>query len=577
MANSYDLVIRGGRIVDGSGGEPFDGDVAVVGNRIAAVGRIDGRGAQEIDAAGCIVTPGFVDIHTHYDGQITWENTLTPSSNHGVTTVLMGNCGVGFAPCKPEDRERLISVMEGVEDIPEVVMTKGLPWNWESFPSYMDMLATRHADVDFAAQVPHAPVRVNVMGQRGADREPATDAELAQMTQIVADGIRAGAFGVSTSRSIAHRDAKGALAPMVRAEERELMALAHGLRAAGAGVFQLLPAAHEGFDPTEEMELLKRIVDASGGRPLSFSLLNTMQFPEQMSVTLDLLDRVAAENYPIKAQVFSRFVGVLQGLGASFHPFRFHPSYKAIAHLPLAERVRALSQPDMRARLLAEEPEHTNMVYLYFVSQAAELFPLGDPPNYEPNPDDKLGARAAQMGIDVKELIYDLMLERNGEALFLLPASNFVGASLEPVRRMLEHPQTLVALGDGGAHYGTICDSSYPTFVLAYWTRDRTLGKKLPLPWAIRALSHANTEAIGIKDRGLVAPGLLADLNVIDYDALQLRAPQMVHNLPAGGGRLTQQAEGYVATIKSGVITYRNGQPTGQLPGRLLRNPVVAP
>lgn len=571
----HDLVIRGGLVADGDGGEPFVADVAVKADRIVAVGAVPGRGKTEIDARGRLVTPGFVDIHTHYDGQITWEDSLAPSSQHGVTTVLMGNCGVGFAPCKPENREMLIEVMEGVEDIPEVVMAEGLPWNWESFPDYLDALDARRADVDFAAQIPHAPVRVHVMGKRGADREPPSAADLAEMTRLVAEGVRAGALGVTTSRSMAHRTVAGELAPTVTSEEQEYAALARGLAEAGSGVFQMIPGAHEGKDPAEEMAMLRRLV-AISGRPLSFSLLNTMQHPQAMQQTLDLLGQARAEGVPLHAQVFPRGVGVLFGLELSFHPFRFHPGYRAIEHLPLAERVAAMRDPEVRRRILSESIDHPNPTFQYFATQTHELFPLGDPPDYEPLPEHKLGARAARMGCSAEELAYEYLLEQDGLAVLLLPAANYVGASLEPVRTMMEHPGTLIALGDGGAHYGTICDSSYPTTLLAYWTRDRTRGPRLPLPWAIRALSRANALAVGLEDRGLVAPGMKADLNVIDYDRLTLHVPRVRWDLPAGGRRLVQRADGFDATIVSGVVTYRDGEPTGAKPGRLVRNPARA-
>jgi len=571
----HDIVIRDGLIFDGSGGAPFEGDVAISAGRIAAVGKVEGRGAEEIDARGRIVTPGFVDIHTHYDGQITWENTLAPSSQHGVTTVLMGNCGVGFAPCKPENREMLVEVMEGVEDIPEVVMTNGLPWSWESFPDYLDHLAGRHADIDFATQIPHAPVRVHVMGKRGADREVPTDDELAEMTRLVAEGICAGALGVSTSRSMAHRTVSGELAPTVTSEEREYSALARGLAEAGSGVFQIIPSAQEGTDPAEEMAMLRRLVGVSG-RPLSFSLLHTQHHPANMEKTLGLLTQAQAEGVPIQAQVFPRGVGVLFGLDLSFHPFRYHPSYREIEHLPLAERVAAMRSPAMRARLLTETIDHPNPTFQYFADQTGELYALGDPPNYEPQPEDKASARAARLGVTAKELVYDLLLEQDGHATLLLPAANYVGGSLEPVRTMLEHPHTLVALGDGGAHYGMICDSSYPTTLLAYWTRDRTRGPRLPLAAAVRALSHANAMAVGLTDRGLLEAGMKADVNVIEYERLTLRSPRVSWDLPAGGRRLVQAAEGYCATIVSGEITYRDGVATGALPGRLVRNPAAA-
>ncbi|MDB5397659.1 MAG: amidohydrolase [Rhodospirillales bacterium] len=570
MDVDFDIVIRGGTVIDGSGSAPFAADIAIKDGKIVVVGKISGRGSEEISAKGRIVTPGFVDIHTHYDGQITWENRLAPSSYHGVTTVLMGNCGVGFAPCKPEHREMLVKVMEGVEDIPEIVMTEGVPWNWESFPEYLDALDKREADIDFAAQIPHGPVRVNVMGQRGADREPPTVADLAEMTRIVAEAIRAGALGVTTSRSMAHRTAAGELAPTVTSEEQELLALADGLRQAGAGVFQIIPGVHEGRDPVEEVALMRRLIVLSG-RPLSFSLMQTGQFPDAMPLTLELLARATAEGVPMKAQVFPRGVGVMLGLELSFHPFRYNPSYRAIEHLPVAERVAAMRDPAKRARLMAESPVHENPIHVWFASQDADLYPLGDPPNYEPDPEEKVGARAAQLGQSPREFIYNLMLESDGHAIFLLPAANFVGSTLEPVRTMMEHPDSLIALGDGGAHYGMICDSSFPTSLLAYWTRDRKKGPRMPLVRAVNALTRANALAVGLTDRGLIAPGMKADINIIDYDNLTLHPPRVVADLPAGGKRMIQDADGYDTTIVSGVVTYRAGIPTGALPGRLVR------
>jgi N-acyl-D-amino-acid deacylase len=570
MTGEFDIVIRGGTVIDGSGGAPYIADVAVRDGKIAAVGVVADQGVEEISAAGLIVTPGFVDIHTHYDGQITWENRLAPSSHHGVTTVLMGNCGVGFAPCKPEHRAMLVKVMEGVEDIPEIVMTEGVPWNWESFPDYLDALDKREADIDFAAQIAHGPVRVNVMGQRGADREPPTEADMAEMSRIVAEAVRAGAIGVTTSRSMAHRSVDGSLAPTVTSEEQELMALAEGLRQAGGGVFQIIPGVHEGRDPVVEMAMMRRLTERSG-RPLSFSLMQTGQVPDAMPLTLELLSKATSEGVPIKAQVFPRGVGVMLGLDLSFHPFRFNPSYRAIESLPLLDRVAAMRDPQLRARLLAESPEHENPIHVWFASQDADMYPLGDPPDYEPSPDDKVGARAARAGVSPREFVYDLMLESDGKAIFLLPAANFVGNTLEPVRAMIEHPDALIALGDGGAHYGMICDSSFPTTLLAYWTRDRAKGPRLALPRAVNALTRANALAIGLTDRGLIAPGMKADINVIDYDRLTLHPPHVVADLPAGGKRMIQDADGYDVTIVSGVVTYRAGIATGALPGRLVR------
>lgn len=572
-STDYDIVIRNGQVLDGSGGEPFVADVAIRGDRIVAVGEVPGRGREEIDATGRMVTPGFVDIHTHYDGQVTWGERLSPSSEHGVTTVLMGNCGVGFAPCKPEHRDLLVHVMEGVEDIPEVVMADGLPWNWETFPDYLDALDARHADIDFAAQLAHSPLRVYVMGERGAGGHAPTEDELARMSELVEEAVRAGALGVTTSRSLGHRTSAGDLAPSVESGDPELIALASGLKRAGSGVFQMIPAAVAGSaQPADEMVLMRQLVEASGGRPLSYTLLNSGHMPDLHRDFLTHMERARADGLPIRGQVFPRPVGILLGLDLSFHAFRFHPSYRAIEHLPLAERVAAMRDPALRARLLAEEPEHSNPIFLYFVSQVEALFELGTPPNYEPDPAQSIGARAERQGIPARELLYDLLLQDEGRNILLLPAANYLGESLDAVHELLGHPDTLVGLGDGGAHYGMICDGSYSTTLLAYWTRDRE-GARVPLPWAIHALTRRNAEAIGLTDRGLIAPGLKADINIIDYERLHLERPHMIEDLPAGGRRLTQGAQGYEMTLVSGVITYRNGEHTGALPGRLVRNP----
>ena len=569
MNAEFDLVIRGGLIVDGGGGEPFAGDVAVKDGKIAAVGKVDGQGAEEIAATGQVVTPGFVDIHTHYDGQVTWESRLSPSSGHGVTTVVMGNCGVGFAPCKPDQHDMLVRVMEGVEDIPEVVMTEGLPWNWETFPEYLNALDQRRTDIDFAAQLPHSAVRVFVMGERGAAREPASEQDLAAMRQIVGEAVNAGALGVTTSQSHGHRTVDGDWAPSVNAEHAELLALAQGLADAGAGVFQLIPNSQYGGDPADEMALFRRIVETSG-RPLSFSLLEKKYQPDLPDKMLALVAQANDDGLPIRAQVFPRPIGMLFGLELSFQPFRFHPSFKAIEHLPLAEKVARLRDPAFRAKLLSEKPETTNPLYMTLASDVDDLYPMGDPPNYEPDAADRLGVRAAREGVTAGALALDAMLENEGRGVLMMPSSNYVRGNLEAVRRMITDPNSLIALGDGGAHYSLICDSSFPTFVLTHWTRDRSHGR-LPLPWAIRKLSHETANAVGLNDRGLLRAGYKADINVIDIDALRLHAPRIAYDLPANGRRLTQRADGFTATIVSGVVTYRNGEPSGALPGRLVR------
>jgi N-acyl-D-aspartate/D-glutamate deacylase len=590
MASEYDLVIRGGRIVDGSGGEPFEGDVAVSGGRVVAVGAVAGAGRQEIDARGKLVTPGFVDLHTHYDGQATWEERLKPSSEHGVTTVVMGNCGVGFAPCKPEERMMLVKVMEGVEDIPEIVITEGLPWKWRTFPEYLDFLASRRFDADCAAYLPHAALRVFVMGQRGALREPATAEDCQRMREMVAEAVRAGAVGVSTSRSLSHRDADGKTAPHVRMDEPEMLALAQGLRDAGRGVFQLsagltaqqlksvIPEAGA-LSPEEavqeEVELYKKICRTSG-RPLTFSLTEVNDAPQMHRTALRMIREANREpGVDIRAQIFPRPIGLLFGLDLSLHPFKLNPSYVAIEHMPLAERVAEMKRPEVRARILSEgpDPAHPNPMQLFLVRRALESYAFGDHIDYEPDPKTSLKAIAERTGQPVAELAYDALLERDGKALLFLPINNFAAGNLDAVHEMLVSDDTLIGLGDGGAHYGYICDGSFPTFTLSYWTRERSkgAGARLSLPEAVRMLTRRNALAAGLSDRGLIAPGMKADLNVLDYEGLRLDPPEVAFDLPAGGRRLTQRAHGLVATIVSGEVTYRDGAPTAALPGRLVR------
>jgi N-acyl-D-aspartate/D-glutamate deacylase len=571
----FDLVLRGGTIVDGSGGAPFTADVAVKDGRIVAVGTVAGSGAEEIDAAGRIVAPGFVDIHTHYDGQITWENRLAPSSDHGVTTVVMGNCGVGFAPVRPGDHELVVKLMEGVEDIPDVVMTTGVPWNWETFPDYLDALDERTSDIDFAAQLPHSPLRVYVMGERGANLEPPTDADLAEMRRLTTEAVNAGALGVSTSRNFGHRFKDGRLAPSVPTEDAEILTLAEGLRDAGAGVFQLLP--NYDMAPDERFGLVERIARTSG-RPVSFTFMQNPAEGEAWRKTITALDRTNAEGLQIRGQVMGRPAGTMLGLELSLHPFSLHPSFRALADLPLAEKVAAMRDPAMRRRLLAEKPADPNPFFLFIIGETEMLFPLGDPPNYHPAPEDSVGAIAKRTGRDVMDVIYDALLRRDGHEILYRPLGNTNGHRFQSSgRNLIPHEHTVIALGDGGAHYSMICDAAYTTYFLTYWTRDAEADRKFELPAAIRKLAHDPAVAVGLRDRGLVKPGYKADLNVIDMERLHLHAPFPTYDLPAGGRRLTQKADGYVATIVSGTVTYREGQPTGALPGRLVRGAQPAP
>ena len=570
---AHDLVIRGGMIVDGSGGEPFRGDVAIDGRTIVAVGTVEGRGREEIDAGGLIVTPGFVDVHTHYDAQVTWDERLTPTSHHGVTTVVMGNCAVGIAPCRAGDQDLLTTVIEGVEDIPEAVITAGVPWRWETFPDYLDFIGTRRTDVDFAAMIAHAPVRVYVMGERAARREISTQAEQEEMTRIVAEAIRAGAVGVSSSRTSAHRTSNGELAPAETATEAEVIALARGLKLGGGGVFEIIVEFADIYagEESADFELLKRAVKVSGGRPVYYLLQEYARQPTLWRALLELTEQANAEGLPIRAEAMPRAQGILWGLTASHHPFSLNPSYRAIAALPLDEKVRRMRDPAFKARLLAEKPVHANPVLVRVARLFGEAYVLGDPADYEQPRERSVAGRAAALGVDAASLAYDLLLEEEGRAMLYLPSTNYLDANYDNVREMITHPHAIVSLGDGGAHYGMICDSSYSTYLLTHWVRDRTRGERVALPWAIKALTSVPAQGFGFSDRGLLAAGMKADLNVIDLDRLTLPGPEVADDLPGGGSRTVQRAKGYVATIVSGEVTYRDGEPTGALPGRLVR------
>ena len=564
MDHAHDLVIRNGLMVDGTGTPPTEADVGVKDGVIAAIGRITGRGAEEIDGRGQLVTPGFVDVHTHYDGQATWNDRMQPSSWHGVTTVVMGNCGVGFAPCKPDDHERLIKLMEGVEDIPFPVLAEGLKWNWESFPDYLDALQSRRFDVDIGTQLPHAALRVYVMGQRGADREPATAADIDAMSGIAKRAVEAGALGFSTSRTLNHRTSDGQPTPTLTAAEDELTGIAMGLRAASNGVLQVVS---DFTDPESEFAMLRRIVQKSG-RPLSFSLL---QGPNKHAWKglLSALEHANAAGLRMKGQVCARPVGLLFGFELTMNPFSRHPTYQAIAKLPLAERIARLREPDTRARLLVEHPKDSG--WSRNVNAWDRLILMQATPDYEPTPDQSVAAEATRRETSPEAIALDHLLANDGRGMLYLPFLNYAEGSLDPAYEMLLHEHTIPGLSDGGAHVGMICDGSFPTSNLTLMTRDRTRGPKVGLAQMIKLQSHDTAEALGLHDRGLIQIGLRADLNVIDYDKLHLHAPQVAYDLPAGGRRLIQRADGYVVTLVAGQITYRDGEPTDALPGRVLR------
>jgi N-acyl-D-aspartate/D-glutamate deacylase len=555
-----DLVIRSGTVIDGTGGPARTADVAIAGDRIVEVGQVEGRGRREIGADGAVVAPGFVDVHTHYDGQATWDERLQPSSGHGVTTVVAGNCGVGFAPVRPADHTMLVELMEGVEDLPGVVLHEGLTWEWESIGDYLDALDRRRYDIDLAAQVCHAPVRVYVMGERGANREPATPDEIAEMGRIAAEGIRAGALGFTTSRTLNHRTSRGEPTPTLTAARDELVGIARAIGETGTGVLQVV----SDFTVEDEGGTLLEMMRQSG-RPLSFSLLQVAPGPAGYRSKLDLLDQAHAEGLSMRAQVAARAVGILVGLQGSVNPIGRCPSFLAVADRPLAEQSRALSEPEARERLVAEAREHLLGI------PTSMVFELGERPDYEPAPEDSVEARARRLGVDPVALYVDLLLADAGQALLYVPFLNYADGNLDAAAEMLGHPHTIPGLGDGGAHVGTICDGSFPTTLLTHWSRDRRRGTTFDLPFLIQRQCRGTAEAVGLLDRGLLAPGYKADVNVIDIEGLRLTRPRMVHDLPAGGKRLMQDAHGYLHTIVSGVETYADGVATGELPGRLVR------
>ncbi|WP_336971842.1 N-acyl-D-amino-acid deacylase family protein [Sphingobium aromaticiconvertens] len=569
MSNQYDIVIRGGMIVDGTGAEPFVGDVAVRDGVIVDIGAVSGSGREEINASGLTVTPGFVDVHTHYDGQITWESRMAPSSDHGVTTVVMGNCGVGFAPVRDGDHQLMIKLMEGVEDIPEVVMAEGVPFNWSSFPDYLDALAQRESDVDFATQIPHSPLRVFVMGERGANLEPPTLEDLVEMRRCVSEAVKAGALGVASSRNLFHRFRSGEFAPSVTTELDEVLALAEGLKDAGAGTFQCNPNLDN--DAETEMKIFRTIAETTGC-PVTFSLIATPFRSENWGRYVAGVQQAKADGLTIRAQFMPRPMGVLYGLDLSYHPFSLNPSFREIAKLPLEEKVARMRDPELRARLLSEEPEDPNPSFVGLLKSITALYRINDPADYNFAPEDSLQAEAERHGVPAHELIYDALLEDDGHAILCSYSQN-VRHYLDMSRDLIGQDNMIIALGDGGAHYGMICDAAYTTYMLT-----GRLGRDgLDLPTVIKALTSQPAKSVGLGDRGVLAPGYKADVNIIDIDNMVLYRPKVKADLPAGGKRLTQKSKGYIATIVSGAVTYRNGEATGALPGRLVRGVRGAP
>ncbi len=566
MAKDYSLIIRNGLVADGRGSPLVKADIAVTGAKIARVGDVQAGATadREIDAKGMLVTPGFVDIHTHYDGQATWENRLVPSSWHGVTTVVMGNCGVGFAPVRPADHDKLIELMEGVEDIPGTALHDGLSWDWESFPDYLDMLEGRCFDVDIGTQIPHGPLRLYVMGDRARRLEEATPEDCAQMRELVREGIEAGALGFSTSRSVRHKSITGDMIPSYRATEEELMEIALAMKEAGSGVLEWV----SDYSPEErdaEYAMIHRLVERSG-RPLSVNIGQVYSNPQGWRDTLTMVERGQAKGLQLKGQAAPRPVGHLLGLCSSLPPFNHCPSYQAIADKPLAEQVELLRDPAMRRTIIAEADANKAGYAL------GRLFPLGDRPDYAKDPQNSIEAIAKREGRPANEIIYDEMLVDEGRNMLFHAMANYLQFDYSDLRTMVTHPHTVLGLGDGGAHVGTISDASFTTTFVTIWGRDWAKSEH-DLTDAIRRQTSATAEWVGLHDRGVIAPGMKADFNIIDLDKLAVEKPYMANDLPSGAKRLLQKARGYVMTILSGVPTYCDGEATGELPGKLIRGP----
>ena len=569
----HDMVIRGGTIVDGTGGAPFNADIAIDGGLIAKVGSVGDKGREEIDATGLIVTPGFVDIHTHYDGQATWDAEMAPSSWHGVTTVVMGNCGVGFAPARPDRHDWLIRLMEGVEDIPGTALAEGLTWDWESFPEYLDALERLPRTVDVGTHVPHGALRAYVMGQRGADNEDPTEEDMAEMARLVEEGLQAGALGFSTSRTVLHKSIDGELVPGTTATEPELVAIGRAMGRAGHGVFEHTSDLMPEWDEFGWMERLSK----ETGVPIVMSMLQSpikqMPWTEQMASIKTANDNGGN----IVAAIGLRGIGVIMNWRGTVHPFMRKPSWQNIADLPWDEQFAKLSDPAFKAQMLEEEnlpsPSPDMAPFFFLVTAAwAMQFPLNDGFTYEPTREESVAGFASAAGQDSASYAYDQMMADGGTGMIYLPVINYMDGNLDFVHGLLQRDDTLVSLSDGGAHCGTICDAAAPTFLLSYWARDRKAGT-IPLARAVKAQCHDTARLYGLNDRGVLKPGYLADINIIDMDALRLEKPWLAFDLPAGGKRLLQKAQGYVATIKSGKVTFRDGVMTGETPGGLIRGP----
>ncbi|HEX3863589.1 MAG TPA: amidohydrolase family protein [Stellaceae bacterium] len=569
----HDIVIRGGTILDGTGAPELVGDVAIDGDKLVAVGGKAGPGKREIDANGLLVTPGWVDVHTHYDGQATWDPVLAPSSWHGVTTILFGNCGVGFAPVRREHQAGLIDLMEAIEDIPGTALAEGLKWDWESFPEYLDALDRLPRTIDIGAQIPHHPLRVFVMGQRAIDREAATPADIAEMKRLTEEALRAGAFGFTTSRTYSHKTNQGDLVPGHFAEEAELFGIGQALGATRRGAFGM---NSDFVDEAAELDWMTRLSKETG-RPVWFLLTDRTKDPERWKRLMTGVHQARAKGGNITAQVAGRPVGVILGIAGSFNPFSIRPSYIPLDSLSPQERLQRMRDPEIRRQLLSEEPSERQLARLSqarqnMVGRWDRMYVMaGATPDYEPSEDKSIAAIAARGNSTPQEVAYDYLTEGLDRFLFF-PIVNYTYGDHTTVRDMLSDSATLLGLSDGGAHCGAIVDASVPSFMLTHWGRDRRRGPGLPLPQLVKMQTSETADFFGFRDRGRLAPGLRADVNLIDFDRLNLRQPEVVHDLPAGGRRLVQRVDGYRATLVAGTPVFENGEETGARPGRLVRS-----
>lgn len=579
----HDTLIKNATIVDGTGNKPYAGDIAIQDGRIAAVGAVDGRAKETINADGAYATPGWIDVHTHYDGQVSWDDTLDPSFSHGVTSIVMGNCGVGFAPCPPGGEQRLVELMEGVEDIPGTALHEGIEWgNWESFPEYIDYLESRAYALDVGAQVPHSAVRNYVMGERALRHEDATADDLEAMCRIVEDGLKAGALGFSTSRTIGHRSVLGEPIPGTFAEKAELLAIGQAMKAAGKGVFQAVPAGVVGdiagpeqWTTEQEVELFAEVAGVSG-RPCTFTLVQNGNRPDQWRNCLQIVERANAEGLRIRPQIASRPIGFVTSL-QSYHMFMRRRTYLKLADLPIEKRLAEMRKAEVKAAILADDdvppdqPGSMANVYGLLAMAAPMMFPIELPINYEPDPASNMAARAAAAGQEVAETMYDYLVAGNGDQFAILLGANFVDGTFSVMEEMIAHPDTTIGLSDAGAHVNLIFDAVGPTYQLTHWVRDRSKGKRFPIELMVRKQTQTNADLFGLHDRGALRAGLKADINLIDLDRLNLGKLEVRHDLPAGGSRILQSAEGYISTFVAGVKTRENDQDTGARPGRVIR------